>query len=94
MVRRSCSCSKLRSHSACASESDSDSEYRSLVDVEGRESTSSFSSEADRSRKSSRDMVAIGMLEAGAGGEGGSTWTRGLARTRLTAGLSGAAPDG
>jgi hypothetical protein len=44
MLSRSCSCSKLASHSFCASDkSASESESRMLLEIDGRESTSSLS---------------------------------------------------
>merc|ERR1712176_386707 len=71
-VRSICSCSRLRSHSSCASSSESST----LLDIEGSESTSSFS-EGDISWMIKEDVgVAISLrcevASAGSGGTSGS----------------------
>ena len=66
MVSKSCSCSKLSSHSFCASEY-SGSESRMLLEMEGRESTSSLSEAgASGMTKDSDELVMVDRLDMAA----------------------------
>jgi hypothetical protein len=72
MVSISWSCSKLASHSFCASDSASSSESRMPLEMEGRDSTSSFSEEAAPSDSINDSEPRYCDMTSSIGGDGSS----------------------